>query len=171
MKEMPFAESRGEEKITFWWEQSSASQYFVFSLLGKADFHPSPLLPVACLVRANQTLNGNHNVPAEPFCQSRRWGLQHWCEVMLLHQGSGFTWLHSYLIPHLILLSHALPRYNFHVALWSCSDIFKVWLLCVSQRVSSSHAVVFHFYSCLSRWIPGRWVGSRWELRQKILSI
>lgn len=74
MKEMPFAESRGEEKITFWWEQSSASQYFVFSLLGKADFHPSPQLSVACLVRANQTLNGNHNVPAEPFCQSRRWG-------------------------------------------------------------------------------------------------
>lgn len=174
MKKMSFTEIRlrGEEKIAFWWRQSSACQCSVFSLLGKTDFLPLTSVVSSLFSKINQTLNGNHNVPAELYCQTRTWELQHSCELILLHQGSGFTWLHSYLIPHLILLSCALPQqYNFHVALWSCSDIFKVWLLCMSQRVSSSRWVVFHFKSCLSRWIPGGWVESRREVRHKILSV
>lgn len=110
MKKMSFTEIRlrGEEKIAFWWRQSSACQCSVFSLLGKTDFLPLTSVVSSLFSKINQTLNGNHNVPAELYCQTRTWELQHLCELILLHQGSGFTWLHSYLIS----FSFPVPCHN-----------------------------------------------------------
>lgn len=74
MKLKPLTESRlkSEEKIMFWWEQFSTRQYPIFSLVGKNIFYPFSYAVSSLFNKIlNQTLNGNHGIPAKPHHQSR----------------------------------------------------------------------------------------------------